>query len=48
MKILHLGCGNSTLPGDMLKDGYTEQTALDYSAIVIERMQVMHPELTCG
>lgn len=41
-RVLHLGCGNSTLPKDMYDDGYEEQTALDYSAIVVERMKALH------
>ncbi|TPX49968.1 hypothetical protein SeMB42_g00561 [Synchytrium endobioticum] len=37
-KILHLGTGNSTLPEDMADGGYQDQTAVDYSSIVIESM----------
>lgn len=51
MRILHLGCGNSTLPIDMYDDGYEQQANLDYSPVVIEKQQALHgevrPKMTC-
>ncbi|ESO10732.1 hypothetical protein HELRODRAFT_72557 [Helobdella robusta] len=38
-RILHLGCGNSSLPIDMWLDGYKDITNMDYSRTVIESMQ---------
>ena len=40
-----LGCGNSTLSKDMYDDGYTHIVNLDYSAVVIDKMQARFPEL---
>ncbi|WFD15571.1 hypothetical protein MARU1_001593 [Malassezia arunalokei] len=44
-RILMLGCGNSTLSKDMYDDGYTHIVNLDYSAVVIDKMQTRFPEL---
>ena len=44
-RILMLGCGNSTLSKDMYDDGYTHIVNLDYSAVVIDKMQARFPEL---
>nr|CRX79111.1 hypothetical protein ls5930a1_00147 [Leucosporidium scottii] len=44
-RILHLGCGNSTLPIDMYDDGYEQQANLDYSSVVIEKQQALHGEV---
>lgn len=38
-RFLHCGCGNSSLPFDLYKRGYLDQTAVDYSASVIFRMR---------
>ena len=38
-KIINLGCGNSSLPGDMLQAGYQSQIGVDYSKIVIKQMK---------
>ncbi|KAJ1834743.1 hypothetical protein IWW55_005979 [Coemansia sp. RSA 2706] len=38
-RILMLGCGNSTLSGDMYADGYERITNVDYSDVVIEQMR---------
>lgn len=50
-RVLHLGCGNSTLPIDMYDDGYEQQVNLDYSPVVIEKQQALHgeirPKMTC-
>ncbi|KAK5111351.1 hypothetical protein LTR62_005191 [Meristemomyces frigidus] len=45
-KILHLGSGNSTLPADLLQLNYTNQTAVDFSDVVIAAMQKQHPAVT--
>ena len=37
--ILHIGCGNSRLTEDMVEDGYTLLTSIDFSRVVIEQMQ---------
>ncbi|EPQ29655.1 uncharacterized protein PFL1_02875 [Pseudozyma flocculosa PF-1] len=41
-RILMLGCGNSTLSGDMYASGYERITNLDYSAPLIESMKRKH------
>ncbi|KAJ1960756.1 hypothetical protein GGI12_003630 [Dipsacomyces acuminosporus] len=38
-QILMLGCGNSTLSGDMYDDGYENIINVDYSDVVIEQMK---------
>lgn len=43
-RILMLGCGNSTLTADMAKDGYGRITSIDYSGVIIDKMQARHPE----
>ncbi|EPE34937.1 S-adenosyl-L-methionine-dependent methyltransferase [Glarea lozoyensis ATCC 20868] len=37
--ILHLGCGDSTLPHDLHALGYTHQTCIDFSTVVIKQMK---------
>ena len=44
-KILHVGCGNSTLPVEMNDFGYKFITNLDYSKVLIEKMKAKYPEL---
>jgi 2-polyprenyl-3-methyl-5-hydroxy-6-metoxy-1,4-benzoquinol methylase len=39
MKVLELGCGNSQLCEELYKDGVTEITCIDLSAIAVEKMQ---------
>jgi hypothetical protein len=34
-EFLILGCGNSKLPEDLHKDGYKNQTCVDFSSVVI-------------
>ena len=43
--LLHLGCGDSTLPQDLLALGYTEQVCVDFSETVIEQMRSQCPDL---
>ncbi|KAJ2899421.1 hypothetical protein IWW38_000995 [Coemansia aciculifera] len=38
-RILMLGCGNSTLSGDMYDDGYHNIVNVDYSDVVIDQMR---------
>lgn len=38
-RILMLGCGNSTLSGDMYDDGYHNIINIDFSDIVVEQMR---------
>ncbi|KAJ1844394.1 hypothetical protein LPJ73_005186 [Coemansia sp. RSA 2703] len=38
-RILMLGCGNSTLSGDMYDDGYENIVNVDYSDVVIDQMR---------
>ncbi|KAF0971807.1 hypothetical protein FDP41_010030 [Naegleria fowleri] len=45
VKILIVGCGNSTLSEDMYKDGYHSITNMDYSHTVIEKMKLKHPNM---
>ncbi|RPB03585.1 S-adenosyl-L-methionine-dependent methyltransferase [Choiromyces venosus 120613-1] len=40
--ILHLGCGNSLLPEDLHKRGYTDQLSVDFSEVVIRDMKVKY------
>ncbi|CAD6887853.1 unnamed protein product [Tilletia controversa] len=42
-RILMLGCGNSGLSADMVADGYSNITNLDFSTVVIEQMKEQHP-----
>lgn len=44
-KILMLGCGNSTLSIDMAKDGYNHITNLDYSTVLIAKMQARYSDM---
>ncbi|KAJ2330860.1 hypothetical protein GGI00_003513, partial [Coemansia sp. RSA 2681] len=39
VRILMLGCGNSTLSSDMYDDGYQNIVNVDYSDVVIEQMR---------
>lgn len=39
VKILELGCGNSTMSVDLVKIGYTNITSIDYSNVIIKRMK---------
>ncbi|KAF2294433.1 hypothetical protein GH714_011334 [Hevea brasiliensis] len=39
MKVLELGCGNSQLCDEMYKDGITDITCIDLSAVAVEKMQ---------
>jgi len=41
-KILILGCGNSSLSRDLYDDGFKNIVNLDYSQIVIDKMQKKH------
>lgn len=40
--ILHLGCGNSTLTADLHRLGYTNQTSVDFSQVVIDAMKLKY------
>ena len=50
VKILHLGCGNSSLGPDLYKRGFKNIVNMDYSPIVIENMSEKYakemPEMT--
>lgn len=39
MQVLELGCGNSQLCEELYKDGVTEITCIDLSAVAVENMQ---------
>lgn len=41
-RILHLGCGTSTLTAYLHAIGYYNQTNVDFSAVAIEEMKVKH------
>ncbi|KQK06474.1 EEF1A lysine methyltransferase 4 isoform X2 [Brachypodium distachyon] len=48
-RVLMLGCGNSLLSEDMVKDGYEDILNIDISSVVIEQMSEKHmdiPQLT--
>ncbi|KAF2673400.1 hypothetical protein BT63DRAFT_155403 [Microthyrium microscopicum] len=42
-QILHLGCGDSTVPHDLALIGYDNQLCLDFSPVVIELMKTRYP-----
>ncbi|MCJ1451622.1 hypothetical protein MMC28_001962 [Mycoblastus sanguinarius] len=44
-RMLHLGCGDSTLPADLSNLRYANQLSVDFSDIVIKQMQSRHPHL---
>ncbi|KAL3417147.1 hypothetical protein PVAG01_11147 [Phlyctema vagabunda] len=44
-RILHLGCGNSTLTADLHALGYSDQISVDFSQVVIDSMQVKYASL---
>lgn len=39
MKVLELGCGNSQLSDELYKDGITDITCIDLSAVAVKKMQ---------
>ncbi|KAJ4346128.1 hypothetical protein N0V95_005681 [Ascochyta clinopodiicola] len=43
-RILHLGSGDSTVPYDLLKRGYSNQLCLDFSAVVVDLMKSRHEQ----
>ncbi|KAJ1306670.1 hypothetical protein OPQ81_007665 [Rhizoctonia solani] len=43
VRILMLGCGNSTLSEDMYQDGYRNIVNIDFSSVVIQHMHSLHP-----
>ncbi|XP_062181091.1 uncharacterized protein LOC133885396 [Phragmites australis] len=48
-RVLMVGCGNSLLSEDMVKDGYEDIVNIDISSVVIEQMREKHsdiPQLT--
>lgn len=48
-RVLMLGCGNSLLSEDMVKDGYEDIVNIDISSVVIDQMRGKHtdiPQLT--
>lgn len=44
-RILHLGCGNSALTADLHALGFTHQTSIDFSDVVIRAMEVKYKDL---
>ncbi|CAD6440197.1 e348e4a1-4fd9-45a3-b1eb-fc42f559b4e1 [Sclerotinia trifoliorum] len=44
-RVLHLGCGNSTLTYDLHIDGYRNQISVDFSEVVIQRMSKKYSDL---
>ncbi|EXJ63135.1 hypothetical protein A1O7_03580 [Cladophialophora yegresii CBS 114405] len=47
-KILHLGSGDSTIPGDLAKRGYNNQVCIDFSPVVVETMLKRHADAGVG
>lgn len=45
-KILHVGCGNSKLPGTLYENGYHNIANIDSSEVVISQMQKRHENCT--
>ena len=50
IKILHIGCGNSTLSVSLYEEGFENITNVDYSEVVIhnmrEKYEKTHPNMT--
>jgi 2-polyprenyl-3-methyl-5-hydroxy-6-metoxy-1,4-benzoquinol methylase len=44
-RILHLGCGNSTISGDMYTAGWEDVFNVDISATVIANMATKHADM---
>lgn len=44
-KILHLGSGDSTIPHDLAQHGYGDQTCVDFSPFVVQRMAEEEPNI---
>jgi 2-polyprenyl-3-methyl-5-hydroxy-6-metoxy-1,4-benzoquinol methylase len=44
IKVLELGCGNSTLAHDLCELGYKNISSIDFSHVVIERMKKKYAE----
>eukprot|EP00746_Dinoflagellata_sp_MGD_P138481 gnl/MRDRNA2_/MRDRNA2_72131_c1_seq1.p1 gnl/MRDRNA2_/MRDRNA2_72131_c1~~gnl/MRDRNA2_/MRDRNA2_72131_c1_seq1.p1 ORF type:complete len:243 (+),score=37.13 gnl/MRDRNA2_/MRDRNA2_72131_c1_seq1:74-802(+) len=44
-KILVVGCGNSNLSTDLVSEGFTHVTSMDWSAQVIKLMQERYPDM---
>ncbi|KAJ8062278.1 hypothetical protein OCU04_008825 [Sclerotinia nivalis] len=44
-RVLHLGCGNSTLTYDLHITGYRNQISIDFSEVVIQRMSKKYSHL---
>lgn len=47
-KILHLGCGTSSLTADLFNLGYQRQCSVDFSPIAIEAMKTQYRDLGPG
>ncbi|CUA70651.1 hypothetical protein RSOLAG22IIIB_04245 [Rhizoctonia solani] len=45
VRILMLGCGNSTLSEDMYQDGYQNIVNIDFSPVVIQHMRSLYPHM---
>ncbi|KAL5633345.1 hypothetical protein ACGC1H_003741 [Rhizoctonia solani] len=45
VRILMLGCGNSTLSEDMYQDGYQNIVNIDFSPVVIQHMRSAYPHM---
>eukprot|EP00747_Dinoflagellata_sp_TGD_P085572 gnl/TRDRNA2_/TRDRNA2_162932_c0_seq3.p1 gnl/TRDRNA2_/TRDRNA2_162932_c0~~gnl/TRDRNA2_/TRDRNA2_162932_c0_seq3.p1 ORF type:complete len:251 (-),score=23.64 gnl/TRDRNA2_/TRDRNA2_162932_c0_seq3:25-720(-) len=46
LKILHVGCGNSTLGRLLVDAGYNSVLNVDYSEVIIDLMRGRHPKLS--
>jgi 2-polyprenyl-3-methyl-5-hydroxy-6-metoxy-1,4-benzoquinol methylase len=46
LRILIIGCGNSSLGYDMYKEGFTNIDNIDYADTVIERMKEKYKDST--
>ncbi|MCJ1285008.1 hypothetical protein MMC26_004345 [Xylographa opegraphella] len=44
-RILHLGCGDSSLPADLANLQYRDHISVDFSDVVIKQMQSKYPDL---
>lgn len=45
-RVLNLGCGNSLVSEEMLRDGYSHIVNIDYSTVVIEQMKERYKDDT--
>lgn len=48
IKILELGCGNSSLAAEIYNKGYKNITSIDFSETIIRKMKIKYPFINCN